>query len=277
MKFVFFGYDFMLDAIDRLVQDGHELIGIMSFECDNIFNFNKKCMAYAHARSIPFETNPANAEHIDKFLKRGCEVFLAAGYPFKIPPVPEDKAYAVNLHPSLLPKGRSIMPTPYILTEHPDASGLTIHKMTQKFDSGDILHQEKMNLNDDEDVETLTARIAMRAPELLSMVMADLESYWETAVPQDESKADHWPMPNDNMRTLDWNKPAKDLNIMGRAFGRFGVLARYEGQLWVVYQFKAWTEKHDYDPGTVTCRLSRETVVACADGYVCLKETQKLS
>lgn len=267
----------MLDAVDRLVQDGHELLGIMSFECDNVFNFNKRCIAYAHARSIPFETKAATAEHIEKFLSRGCEVFLAAGYPFKIPPVPEDKAYAINLHPSLLPKGRSIMPTPYILTDHPEASGLTVHKMTEKFDRGDILHQEAMKLNDNEDVETLTARIAMRAPELLSMVMGDLETYWGTAVPQNESKAEHWPMPTDDMRTLDWTKKAVELNKLGRAFGRFGMLARFDNQIWVVYDFKAWTEKHDHQPGAVACRLSRETVMACADGYVCLKDMQKLS
>ena len=174
MKFVFFGYDFMLNAVDRLVQDGHELIAIKSFECDNIFNFNKRCQAYAHDKNIPFDTVAPTSADIDKFLGRGCELFLAAGYAFKVPPIDEKKAYGINFHPSFLPYGRGIMPTPYILMSYPDSSGITIHKMTQRYDQGDILYQEKLPLNENEDVETLSARIAMRAPHILSMVMGDI-------------------------------------------------------------------------------------------------------
>ena len=47
MKFVYFGYDFMLGTVHRLLDDGHELAGIFSFPCDNVFNFNVETTALA--------------------------------------------------------------------------------------------------------------------------------------------------------------------------------------------------------------------------------------
>ena len=100
MKFVFFGYDFMLPSVIRLIEDGHELIGIMSFECDNVFNFNQSCQELAKAHKIPFIQSRATQQHIEQFLSQDCEVFLSAGYPHKIPHIGEEKAYAINIHPT---------------------------------------------------------------------------------------------------------------------------------------------------------------------------------
>lgn len=54
MKFVYFGYDFMLESVQRLLSEGHEPIGVFSFECDNVFNFNVKTRELAERLDIPF-------------------------------------------------------------------------------------------------------------------------------------------------------------------------------------------------------------------------------
>lgn len=272
MKFVFFGYDFMVHAVEKLINEGHELLGIMSFDCDNIFNFNIKTQALAQAQGVPFTTLQVRPEHIADFVSQGCEVFLAAGYPYKIPEIKENNAYGINLHPSYLPLGRGIMPTPYILMNKPQASGITVHKITQKFDQGDILYQEKITLHENEDVETLSAKIAMRAPKILLKVMRDLKKYWAEAIPQNEDEAEHWPMPDDGFRTLNWSQTAQELNTIGRAFGRFGVIAQYGNRTFIVYDFKAWEETHDHPPGYLAHQMNKEVIIACSDGYVCLKE-----
>jgi methionyl-tRNA formyltransferase len=139
MKFVFFGYDFMLPSVIRLIEDGHDLIGIMSFECDNVFNFNQSCQELAKAHKIPLIMSRVTEEHIGKFLHDGCECFLSAGYPHKIPHIDESKAYAINIHPTYLPHARGMMPIPRIIMDNiSTAAGFTAHKMTQKFDGGDI-------------------------------------------------------------------------------------------------------------------------------------------
>lgn len=276
MKFVFFGYDFSLPVIQRLVADGHECLGIMSFECDNVFTYNTRTRAFGLQNNIPVSLEKPKPAHLDVFLAKGCNAFIAAGYPYKIPPVDDGKAYALNLHPALLPAGRGIMPMPYILLRHPEAAGITVHKMTDDFDAGDILHQEKITITADDDIETLSARVALRAPEILSRVMADIETLWHGAVPQDESKASHWPPPDDNMRLIDWNMNITEIRKLGRAFGRAGLLAKIENLLWLVQDFSVWPEDHNLRPGTIALRLNRETIVAAKDGFVCVKEMKEL-
>lgn len=276
MKFVFFGYDFMVPAVRRLIEDGHELVGIMSFPCDNQFNFNVRTLALAEERVVPCILDKPETQHIEEFLAKGVEVFLSAGYPYKIPPVPEDRAYAINFHPSYLPMGRGIMPSPYIIMNHPEAAGFTIHKTTEKFDAGDILYQETLPLHERESVETLAARIAMRAPDVLSRIMGDLKTYWDGAKPQDESKALHFPSPPTEMRVLDFDGTAERIDKTARAFGRFGSLAQIQGKTFAVFQCETWEEAHDFQPGTVVCATSREITIACKDGFSCLKEFQEL-
>ncbi len=276
MKIVFFSYDFMMDTLERLVADGHEIMAIVSFECDNIFNFNTRIQAYGVQNDIPVILDKITAAHIGDFIGKGAECFLAAGYPYKIPPIDENKAYGVNFHPSMLPKGRGLMPTPYIIMQDPGASGMTLHKLAEEFDKGDILHQEPLPVRKDEDVETLSARIAMHAPQLISEVMSKLSYYWKNAEQQREMDASHWPPPDETMRSFDWEKTVEDIDKTGRAFGRYGALARFDDLLWVVYDYKAWKEDHEFEPGEIACRLSRQIIIAAKDGFVCLKEFHEL-
>ena len=274
MKFVYFGYDFMIGVVQRLLADGHQLAGVFTFPCDNVFNFNADIVALATGRNIPLFTDRPTPAALATFLASGATCFLAAGYPYKIPPIETPGVFAINVHPSLLPKGRGIMPTPHILMDHPEAAGLTFHKMTQDFDGGAILDQRALPLHPRETVETYSARIAMAAPAMASRLLADLPDAWARARPQDESQASHFPPPPESMRTLDWTQPVARIDQTARAFGRYGSLARIDGVLHVVYAADMWEETHALPPGTVAARLSREIIIAASDGYVLLKDFQ---
>ncbi len=274
MKFVYFGYDFMLPAIQRLRKDGHELVGIFSFECDNIFNFNKQTIALAGKLNIPIILSKPQDVHIDSFLDKNTEVFLSAGYKYKIPSFDESQAYGINLHPSYLPDGRGLMPTPTIIMGSFEAAGMSLHKLTQNFDEGDILYQERFSLSNTETVETYSARIAIRAPEFLSKVMGDLPHYWNNAEIQDESKASTFPIPDNNMRTLNWNMPVAHIKRTSRSFGYFGSLCTLGNQQLIVYDMDVWEEKHNFPSGMITHQETRILVIAASNGFVCLKNFQ---
>lgn len=280
MKFVYFGYDFMLHGAQRLIDEGHELAAIFTFECDNVFNFNTKTLALARGLDVPLYMDKPQGEQIESLTGDGVEVFLAAGYPFKIPTPQEDteagKAYGVNCHPSLLPKGRGLMPTPYIIMREPEAAGVTLHKMTSEFDGGDVLLQEAFDLSPRETVESYSARVTMAAPDLMARVFEDLSGYWRDAKPQDSNEATYFPPPSDDMRMLDPALPVAKLEAIGRAFGHFGALANFDGKLWAVYDFDGWEAEHNHDPGAVVQRLSRSTVIAVSDGFLCLNTLQPI-
>lgn len=273
MRFVYFGYDFMLPAIRRLTSEGHALLGVFTFEVDNVFNFNTATIDFARRQGAPVILSRPDTAHIDEFLAQGCEVFLSAGYPYKIPPVNSETAYAVNIHPTYLPHARGLMPIPRIILENAtNAAGFTAHKMTQQFDAGDILLQKKFPLLPNETVETYTAKIAMRAPDMVSELFNDLPDLWRKARPQSARSASHYPPPTDRDRTLDWNKTTAELDRTSRAFGRFGCLAQTPEGIFIACDATFWKERHNLSPGTIAAITAREMTLACADGYACLKE-----
>ncbi|MGB4058047.1 MAG: formyltransferase family protein [Alphaproteobacteria bacterium] len=274
MKFIYCGYDFMLPLVHRLREDGHEPVGILTFPCDNIFNFNTETIKFAYEHDLPIHIEKPQHEILDFFYNKGCDVIIAAGYLYKIPP--SKIPYGLNIHPSLLPRGRGIMPLPYILLDHQNAAGFTIHKLAAQFDSGDILYQEPLPLSATETVETLTDRMLEQVPKALSMTMKDLPAHWRTAKPQDESTAQYFPPPTDQMRLLDWKLPLERLDKIARAFGHFGSLADFGGHIWAVYAHDIKKTEHSHAPGTILSTDTNETRIAANGGIFIIKKFEQL-
>jgi methionyl-tRNA formyltransferase len=274
MKFVYCGYDFMLGIVHRLVQDGHEPVGLFTFPCDNIFNFNRETAAFGKEFSLPVLLEKPHRAEIDAMTDKGAEVFISAGYLYKIPNVAP--AYGVNIHPAYLPKGRGLMPIPFILLDHPEAAGFTIHKLADELDAGDIIAQEKFELEDNETVESLSGRIATRAPELMAEIMKDLPKHWNVAKKQDESAALNFPPPSDQMRFLNWNLPLERLDKIARAFGHYGSLASIDGEIRAVYAHAARKEKHDLPPGKIAAKNGQEFSIAADGGFFIIKKSEEI-
>lgn len=276
MKFVYFGYDFMLPPIQAVIERGHELCGVFSFPCDGVFNFNNKTKAMAERLAIPFTEAKPTQQNIDDLINQGVELFLSAGYLFKIPEIDFDKAYGINFHPSLLPLGRGIMPSPHILLHAPEASGVSVHKLTQDYDAGDILWQTKLPLNNDEDIDTLSARALMAGLQKIPEIIDDLETYWDNATPQNHRKATSYRLPSQEARTIKWSDPVADIEKTARAFGKYECFAHVLGMTLAVSQISSWEEKHDHKPGTFMMGMDPEICIAAQDGFVLLKRFQKL-
>lgn len=277
MKFAFFGYDYSLDIAETLIADGHELCGIFTFPCDDVFNFNTKTLALAQDIGCFTLTSRPEQKHIDDLIGKNCALFICCGYPYKIPKVPEEKACGINIHPSYLPRARGMMPLPHILLREPEAAGFTIHKISPEYDEGDILYQESIDLAADSDVETLSARIAVRLPSLMLDIVNNIEDFWKNARPQDHSKATLCPPPSFSDRTIQWDKGVEEILKLSRAYGRFGIICTIENNIGqqqnlAVMQLSGWAEEHNIKTGTLVRSSQREVIVAVSDGYICLKD-----
>lgn len=276
MKFCFIGYDHSVDIATRLIQDGHELLKLFTFPCDNEFAFNRQINDLAKHYGIPITEKRITPDDINSLIEEDCGLFLCAGYPSKIPPIP-DTAYAINVHPTYLPKARGVMPLPYVLMENRDAAGFSIHKMTEEFDAGDILFQQHVPIDDTTDIETLSARIGVYSPHAVSQVIDNIEDYWANAKAQDHKNASEYPTPSNQMRTLNWAEPVNRSLSRGRAFGRFGTIANIANndgikQRLAVFQLSGWNDEHGHESGALIRSAPREIVIAVCDGYLCLQD-----
>lgn len=275
MKFIFFGYDFMIPVVETLIKNGHALQAIYSFPCDNVFNFNRRAENLAKNLMIPFTQDPPNADDIKTMAENGCDVFFSAGYPYKIPPIPSGH-YGINMHPTLLPRGRGLIPNPHMIMHDPDASGVTLHKLTDEFDAGDILWQQKLPLGENETVDELTARIALTALMHIPAIFDNFSQYWNNAAPQNKDDATHFPVPSETDRTLDFSAPNETLRARHRAFGKYGCIAQIEGHMIATGNLTCWDEKHDLPPGRLIYQLDPEMIVTTKDGFALIKNWQHL-
>lgn len=257
----------------RVLDDGHDIAEVFTFPTDNTYNFNTFVTTTAQVYGIPFTLDKPTAADITRLRDSGVDLFLSCAYANKIPVPDDDPTFrGINLHPTLLPQVRGVWPLPIVMLKHPDAAGFTFHKLTNKWDAGDILYQQALPLRPDEDLETLSARLVMAVPDQLSMLLNNLDHYWQSAQPQDVSKASYYTYPPDTWRVFDFNGSVDEIDRIGRAYGRFECIAPVDTKMYWVRSYKAWKERHDYKPGSITCRTGRELVVAAKDGFVCLKD-----
>lgn len=227
MKTAYFGIDALADCLKVLLDGGHEVVKIFTAEGDAYDRTEEICSA-ARERGIPLQETRVSRQDIDALREAGVELTVTAGYPWKIPVT--DSFMQVNLHPAFLPEGRGPWPMPTAILRG-KASGVTLHKLSEKLDEGEILLQTRIPLADGETLLTLGKKIAAEAVRLLEIFLRNPAVYWAAARPQGEGE--YWREPSDDERTLlpDEEKSLRSLKL--RAFAGYGCLVYEDGVPWV--------------------------------------------
>ena len=268
MKIAYCGYDFFSDCLNTLCNMPNiEIVKVFTFPTDNKYNFNNSIISIANEHNIPYSLIPITPDDMyELFEKLGCRCIVSAAYPYKIPIKHYD---GINIHPTLLPVGRGPWPLPKIILSKQKESGVTIHKLTDKFDSGDILIQERFEVFPREDLETLSCRSQMLAKELIEKLFNNYDSYWNNAVKQ--VGGEYWNYPTDDEMTFSGEMTVDEIDRIVRAYGKFDSCVRFQGKTWLVWDVNCWQEDHNYKPGEVVHQTNREYVMAAKDGFVCMR------
>ncbi len=125
----------------------------------------------------------------------------------------------INLHPSLLPRYRGPSPITAAILGGDAETGVTVQRVAAKFDTGDILAQERCPLGGDETTGTLTETLARRGAELLSRVLVELAAGRQpTAIVQRDDEATYCGTLEKDDGKLSWDEPAALIERKIRAF-----------------------------------------------------------
>ena len=136
------------------------------------------------------------------------DVICVACFTRRLPPaiLALPRLGALNAHPSPLPENRG--PDPLFWTFHAGAreTGVTIHLMDARLDTGPILAQRRMTLAEGETEAQLESRLAVVAGESLVEALAGLAAGTLTPQPQDEAQASYhsWPELEDYVIPASW-------------------------------------------------------------------------
>ena len=215
MKVAYVGIDILYPALTSLYDCGAEIVRIFTCKTDNYTEFNTKTIEFANEHNIPVVVKKITKEDLYELVKTGCEFMLVGGYYHIIPIISSLKI--VNIHPSLLPVGRGAWPVPLSILKGVSESGITMHQMEKRLDSGKILLQKKCPVYPDkDDLITLTERQWCLIPEMVKELVSDFDNLWENAFPQGEGE--YWKMPTKEQYTVTSDMSFNEADLILRAF-----------------------------------------------------------
>ncbi len=124
----------------------------------------------------------------------------------------------INLHASLLPKYRGAAPVPFAILDGEAETGVTIFRLNERFDEGDILDREIIPITGDDTTATLLEKMAPIGAELVCKVVGELEAGWAHFVPQLDAEATKAPKMNKDDGLIHWHAPGEQIDRMSRAY-----------------------------------------------------------
>ncbi len=186
VKIAYIGIDLFAGNLPVLSELGCEIMEVFTCKTDNITEFNVEVCEFANKNNIPLKKERITLEDFERLHKNGCELVICAGYYYKIPIYSEIKL--VNVHPSLLPNGRGAWPMPIAILESWEKTGVTLHKISEGFDEGDIILQGEVFISKNENLVSLTEKLCKKSCELLREFIPNYAQFCKKAVPQSEGK-----------------------------------------------------------------------------------------
>jgi methionyl-tRNA formyltransferase len=124
----------------------------------------------------------------------------------------------INVHPSLLPKYRGPSPIISTLLNGDKKTGISIIKMTEKVDEGDIFLQSEFAVSDDDNKDLLEEKLIKIGVPLLFSVLDLIEDGKIETFPQNNKSAIYTNLFNKDDLKINWNLNAEKIINKVRAF-----------------------------------------------------------
>lgn len=266
MRFAFAGIDFLGDVFETLLGKGWEPVKLFSRPCDGIYDFNDATVARARGLRLPVQMSRIFPSDLASLKAMGCEVLVVAGYPWLVKGWEHHLPYALNFHPSPLPKGRGPYPLFQAILDGETQWGVTAHVLEPTFDTGAILDQKRFGMSEEDNHDTLLTKCQMAAKAIAAQLADNLPRIWAEAVPQ--GPGSYWHRITQTQRTVDWTGNVADVLRTIRAFGSIEAFAQVDSRYVYLWDAAGWQEPHEYRPGTLVHKYRRHLVMAARDGFV---------
>lgn len=143
---------------------------------------------------------------------------------------------AVNVHASLLPRYRGAAPIAWAILKGEKVTGITTMLMDEGMDTGDILMQAEILIEEEDTGETLQEKLSSSGAQLLTETIERMKAGNISPLPQDHSKATYAPPIKKEDGRIDWNKAAEEIDRRVRAFNPWpGAFTGWKNRLIKIY------------------------------------------
>ena len=257
MKVVFMGTPvFAAVSLNKLIESGYEISAVITqpdkpkgrgghMTCSPV-----KEKALEHGIAVYTPKRIRNEEEIEVIRGLDFDVIVVAAFgqilPKEILDMP--KYGCINVHSSLLPKYRGAAPIQWAVINGDKVSGVTIMKMDEGLDTGDILMQRELELAPKETGGSLFDKLAALGADLLIETLKGLEAGSIVPVKQNEAESSYVGMLKKEDGSIDFSKSAASIERLIRGVSPWpGAYTKLNGRNVKIWDTDALSREEAYE------------------------------
>ena len=287
MKIVYMGTpDFAVAPLEAILKAGHEVTAVVT-QPDRQkgrgrevqYSPVKECaLSYGIPVLQPLKIKEEDA--VEELRKYPADIFVVAAFgqllSEEILNMP--RLGCINIHASLLPAYRGAAPIQWCVINGEEKTGVTIMQMAKGMDTGDILLQKEVVLDEKETGGSLFDRLMETGAELIVEVLPKIEAGELTPVVQKEELATYAGKITKDMGNIDFAKSAVTIERLIRGLNPWpSAFTHYKGKILKIWEADVVSECANAEnpvPGTVIAMDKESFTLATGEGALRIRSLQ---
>lgn len=278
MKIIFMGTpEFSVGALESIIQAGHQVLLVVTQPDKPKGRGKEMQMTPVKECALKYDVpvfqpiKIKEPEAVDKLREYNADVFVVAAFgQFLSEEILNMPKYGcINIHASLLPRYRGAGPIQRVILNGEKETGITIMQMDKGIDTGDMLLQSRIKIDEKETGDSLHDKLAAEGARLIVEALPKIEAGELMAVKQNDEDSCYAKMLQKSMGRIDWSMSAEEIERMVRAFNSWpSAYTTYNGKtlkIWAGDVCENKLNEKNVAMGTVTAVESDAVYVKTGD------------
>ena len=281
IKIVYMGTpDFSVGPLQNLIKE-YNVIAVVTQPDKEVGR--KKEIKFSPVKQCAIENNikVLQPEKIrveyDEIIKLNPDIIITCAYGQIIPKelLTLPKYGCINIHASLLPKLRGGAPIHKAIIDGYDKTGVTIMYMDEKMDSGDIIYQEEVKIEDTDNVGTLFDKLSVLGSNMIVKVLPDIINNNINPIKQNEEEVTYAYNITREEEHINFNKTTKEVFNQIRGLNPWPVgYAILDDKKVKIYESKIGSSNKDGQIGEIINIYKDSIGVRTSNGEILITELQ---
>ncbi|WP_052952129.1 methionyl-tRNA formyltransferase [Paraclostridium benzoelyticum] len=207
------GHELGAKTLEHLINNNVNVVGVVVSKNDNDWYRGVDEVADKFNLNLYEEKNINDQNFLNKIKSLNLDLIVCVNFDqiLKKDIINLPTIGCINTHASLLPKYRGRAPLNWAMINGEEYSGVTVHFIDEGIDTGDIILQEKIKIDEDYYISDLLNKVKNIYPKIVLNSIRHLESNNLNLIKPDLSKGFYVNKRTKDDGKIDFSKPSKDI------------------------------------------------------------------
>ena len=260
-------------GLDGLLMAGVNIVGVLGPKKDHNMFYDFKNFVKSRGLNYIDYDELDEPQLLEKVRKLDVDAAVVCSFNYKIPKalMLATKDGFINVHPSMLPKYRGGNPYSRVIMNGETETGVTIHFMDEKFDTGDIIAQKAYHIHSKATMGTLFNELNVLGIELLLQVLQAYETQFLPRIKQPSGDFISGKGLSEAETYINYNRSAEEIERFIRALNPFIIAnTTFRGNLMKIIKAEVASDAFciPHPAGTVAKIEDDKFFIATAKGLI---------